>query len=117
MQKVDVHGYNRKRNKKRIKNKIRIIILNILVAISITCITLFFLLLKSLSTDGLILAAIIDIPCAIFLILMCLANGVFDIPKKPKKKNTVNDLYNVQFTRNKKRHHRPRHKIHQIERF
>ena len=86
MEKIVLRQQRSKGLSKKAKNKIRIIILNILVALSVLNILSFFVLIDRLSTDGLILAAIINIPSAVFLIMMCLANDVLTIPRKPEKR-------------------------------
>ena len=115
MQRMTLRQHRQRGLSKRTKNKIRIAILNILVTISIISIISFVVLVKELSTDGLILAAIINIPCAIFLILVCLANGVFDIPKRPKRKPKHDSFYNIEIEKPKKKQRKTKSQITKIE--
>lgn len=64
---------------RRTKLKIKNFILKALAFIAILNLTLFAILFTNLTTDGLILAAIIDIPSAVYLILLSWANNAFEI--------------------------------------
>ena len=61
MQRMTLRQHRQRGLSKRTKNKIRIAILNILVTISIISLISFVVLVKELSTDGLILTGSIII--------------------------------------------------------
>ncbi len=75
-----------------LKNRLRIAIVKTFIALSVLSIIVFLLIVKYLSTAGLILAAIVNIPALLYLIAVSYANNWLVLPKKTRRKKIHHDI-------------------------